>query len=117
MTPHSGPPNSTEDPESRPEATVEDIVMRYFEDSALWPVLIVIVAHIAAVVGFALMLAVADRNFAAMGAVAVFLYASFAIMRWEWRQRNALRTLSITIVIIWVLSAGIAYYGQRLHFL
>ena len=91
--------------------------MRYFEDSALWPVLIVILAHIIAVVAFILLLSVRDKNFGTIGASGGLVYLTFVIMRWEWRERHALRTLSITLVLIWILSAVVAYYGHKLHFL
>ncbi len=91
--------------------------MGYFEDSALWPILIVIVAHIVAIVGFVLLLAVRDRNLGAMGALLILFYTSFAIVRWEWRQRHALRTLTVTTVVVWILSGVVAYYGHKFHFL
>jgi len=101
----------------REELRVRDVVMRYFEDSALWPILIVILAHIIAIVGFVLLLAVRDRSFGAMGAMLALFYATFAIVRWEWRERHALRTLTITTAVVWVLSAVVAHYGHKFHFL
>jgi len=109
-------PHSEEPPE-REELRARDIVMRYFEDSALWPVLIVILAHIIAVVAFILLLSVRDKNFGAIGASAGLVYLTFIIMRWEWREMHALRTLTITVVLVWILSAVVAYYGNKLHFL
>ena len=106
-----------EEPPEREELRARDIVMRYFEDSALWPVLIVILAHIIAVVAFILLLSVRDRNFGTIGASGFLVYLTFVIMRWEWRERHALRTLSITLVIIWILSGVVAYYGHKFHFL
>jgi hypothetical protein len=110
-----GPPK--EEPPEREELRARDIVMRYFEDSALWPVLFVILAHIIAVVAFILLLSVRDKNFGTIGASGGLVYLTFVIMRWEWRERHALRTLSITLVAIWILSAVVAYYGHKLHFL
>jgi TRAP-type mannitol/chloroaromatic compound transport system permease large subunit len=113
---HTTPPDDEEPPE-REELRTRDIVMRYFEDSALWPVLIVILAHIVALVGFIFLLAVRDRNFGAIGATGGLVYLSFVIMRWEWRETRRLRTLSITVVAIWILSGVAAYYGHKYHFL
>ena len=113
---HPTPPDDEESTE-REELRTRDIVLRYFEDSALWPVLIVILAHVVALVGFILLLAVRDRNFGAIGATGGLFYLSFVIMRWEWRELGKLRTLSITVVVIWVLSAVAAYYGHKYHFL
>ena len=112
-----GTGSQSEEPPEREELRARDIVMRYCEDSALWPVLIVILAHIIAVVAFILLLSVRDKNFGAIGASGGLVYLTFVIMRWEWRERQALRTLSITLVLIWILSAVVAYYGHKLHFL
>ncbi|MAI80108.1 MAG: hypothetical protein CL917_14265 [Deltaproteobacteria bacterium] len=117
MTLEPGAQQPGEEPPEREELRARDIVMRYFEDSALWPVLIVILAHIVAVVGFILLLASRDRNIGAIGAAGGLVYLTFIIMRWEWRELNALRTLSITVVVIWILSAIVAYYGHKYHFL
>lgn len=117
MNPSQGAPPEGQEPTDREELRTRDIVMRYFEDSALWPVLLVILAHIVAVVGFILLLAARDRNFGAIGATGGLVYLSFLIMRWEWRERKMLRTLSITVVIVWILSGVVAYYGHKYHFL
>jgi TRAP-type mannitol/chloroaromatic compound transport system permease large subunit len=111
------PPPEEEEPTEREELRTRDIVMRYFEDSALWPVLLVILAHVVAVVAFILLLAARDRNFGAIGAAGGLVYLSFKIMRWEWREQKMLRTLSVTVVLIWILSAVAAYYGHKYHFL
>ncbi|MEE3326783.1 MAG: hypothetical protein VX252_05590 [Myxococcota bacterium] len=115
----SSPPPSPggEEPPHREELRARDIVMRYFEDSALWPVLLVIIAHIVAVAAFILLLAARDRNFGAIGASGGLVYLSFVIMRWEWREKKMLHTLSITVVVIWILSGIAAYYGHKFHFL
>ena len=110
------PPNG-EEPTEREELRTRDIVMRYFEDSALWPVLLVLLAHIVAVVAFILLLAARDRNFGAIGAAGGLVYLSFKIMRWEWTEQKMLRTLSLTVVAIWILSGVAAYYGNKYHFL
>lgn len=117
LTSNHGIGPQREEPPEREELRARDFVMRYFEDSALWPVLIVILAHIIAVVGFILLLSVRDKNFGTIGASGGLVYLTFVIMRWEWRERHALRTLSITLAVIWILSAVVAYYGHKLHFL
>lgn len=117
MNSNQTPPPEGEEPTEREELRTRDIVMRYFEDSALWPVLLVILAHVVAVVAFILLLAARDRNFGAIGAAGGLVYLSFKIMRWEWREQKMLRTLSVTVVVIWILSAVAAYYGHRYHFL
>lgn len=117
MSTEQSPPPEGQEPNDREELRTRDIVMRYFEDSALWPVLLVILAHVVAVAAFILLLAARDRNFGAIGASGGLVYLTFVIMRWEWRERGKLSTLSITAVVIWILSGVAAYYGHQYHFL
>jgi len=107
----------SEDDRADQSPNFERFIMHYFEDSALWPVVIVVMGHAVALASFALLFAVRERRFSAMIATAALLYGSFLALRWEYRKHGHLGTITVLLSITWLVSALTAYFGDLYKFL
>jgi len=80
----------------------------YFRDSSLWPVLVVAAAIVVTLVATILVLAVGDRNLAAMAALLAFAWMSADATWRELRSRRRLGLVGAAILAVWVLGAAAA---------
>ena len=92
---------------------VERWVLPYFEDSALWPVLLVVLAALIAFVAFAVLFAVRDLEPLGIVATGLLIVGSVRAIRWEWRLQGRPGAIGISLLVVWALSAVVAWYGAR----
>lgn len=92
---------------------VERWIEPYFRDSTLWPVLIVIAAIAITLVAFLLVLAVADRNLAAMAALLAVAWMSGDATLRQLRSRHRLGLVGGAILVVWTLGAVAAVAARR----
>lgn len=88
-------------------------VMPYIRDSTLWPVLIVLIAHVVAFVSPVLLLALRDRRPGPMVTGVVLVLLSLRGFHWEVQARRKFGAISWIIVTTWVASLVAAYFGDR----
>ena len=99
--------------EERPPGAVERWVLPYFEDSSLWPVLIVVLAALAAFMAPALASGIRDLHLLSLVAILILLIGTIRLIRWEWGVRGRPGGISLALVIVWAMAATAAYYGAR----
>jgi hypothetical protein len=80
----------------------------YFRDSALWPVLAVAATIAVTLLAMVLVLAIADRNLAAMAALLALGWMSVDATLREVRTRRSLGLVGGAIFAVWVLGAAAA---------
>jgi hypothetical protein len=80
----------------------------YFRDSALWPVLVVAATILVTLLASVLVLAVADRNLAALAALLALGWMSVDATLREVRSRRRLGRVGGAILAVWVLGAAAA---------
>jgi hypothetical protein len=96
-----------------PRGALERWVLPYFEDSTLWPVLLVVLAAIAAFLAPVLASAVRDRHLLSIVAAAVAMLGSLRLVVWEWRVRRRPGGIGVALIVIWGLAAVAAWYGAQ----
>jgi hypothetical protein len=104
----SAPDGQDDETASQPDG-VERWILPYLEESTLWPVLIVLVAHIVAFVAVALLFAIRDHRTLAIAVVAMLALFSPRVVRYEWRRRGRPASLSVGLAVIWICSFVAAY--------
>lgn len=104
------------DPRDEDPHGVDLWIMPYIRDSSLWPVLIVLVAHVVAFVTPVLLFAVRDARIGPMIAIGVLAILTVKGFRWEMRTRRAFGAISWLIVVCWTASAIAAYFADRSNF-
>jgi len=109
--------NDVDCSEPHTEDAVDRWVMPYVRDSTLWPVLLVVMAHVMAFVAPVLLYAIRDHHLAAFAALAGTLYLTFGVIRYDVRRSRRPAALSIIVLVIWAASIAAAYYGNRTGFL
>ena len=120
MKPVDSPSTKSPEPEddrADQSPTAEQFLMHYLEDSALWPVVVVVVGHAVALASFSLLLAVRERKLSAVFVMALLLYGSFLAIRWEYRKHGHLKIIALLLAITWALSGLTAYLGHTYKFL
>jgi hypothetical protein len=91
------------------EAGWQSWVMPYLEDSALGPVLIVIVIHVVAFMVPVILFAVVDRSIPAMAANVWLIYLSYKLLRADIAHNGHLGKISWLLISTWLLSFIAAY--------
>ncbi|MBW2423528.1 MAG: hypothetical protein JRG86_04730 [Deltaproteobacteria bacterium] len=86
----------------------------FFNETTLWPVLIVLVASLGAMGAAAIVLAFGDRN--PFAALALLLVAGMsADLGWRARRRRELRRVAASVAVLWLVSGLLAaaalYFG------
>jgi hypothetical protein len=104
----------TEDEEPR---GVDLWIMPYLRDSALWPVLIVLIVHVVAFGTPILLYAVRDQRPGPIIGVAILVLLSLRGFVWEIRTRKTFGAISWLIVVSWISSFVAAYFANRHDFL
>jgi len=84
----------------------------FFRDSTLWPVLAVVVAIFVVLGAWALLLAVVDRNLAALGALLLLFWMSLDALIRSLRRGGSL-LLAGCIAGFWLLSITAALLARR----
>jgi hypothetical protein len=80
----------------------------YFRDSTLWPVLLVAAAILTTLLATVLVLALADRNLAAMAALLALGWMSVDATLRVLRARRRLGLVGASILGVWLLAAAAA---------
>jgi hypothetical protein len=96
-----------EDPAPSEPRGAEHWLAPFFRDSTLWPVLVTVSAVLVVFGASALLLAFAERNPFALGAVLLVLWISIDAGIRSWR-RGGSRLLVGAIATFWLLSAAAA---------
>ena len=84
----------------------------YFRDSTLWPVLAVAAAIAVTLVASLLVLAIADRNLAAMAGLAALAWMSADATLRRLRSRRRLGPIGASILAVWALAAAAALVAR-----
>lgn len=92
---------------------IERWVLPYFNDSSLWPVLLVVLAALIGFVATALLYAVRDREPLGIVASGLMVVGTLRAVRWEWKLRGRPVPIGVTLGFVWVASAVTAWYGAR----
>ncbi len=88
-------------------------VLPYVEDSALWPVLIVVIAHVVVFIAPLLLYSVRDGHLLSVGVLAWLIFMSAQVVRDEVKRIGRFGTLGWLLVVTWLLSGIAAFYGAR----
>jgi len=89
----------------------------YFRDSSLWPVLVAAAAILVTLLATVLVLAVGDRNLAAMAALLGLVWMSADATLRQLRASGRLGRVGAAILVIWLLGAAVAVAARRSGFL
>ncbi len=92
---------------------LEERVIPILSESTLWPVFIVIIAHVAAFGGYALALAWTERRLSAMAAVLGLLWLAGTVVAVEIRQRRKVGLVSFVVGL--TLSLAVAFTVAGFH--
>ncbi len=103
------PTPATEDAPA--QDAIDRWVMPYVRDSSLWPVLLVVMAHVVAFIAPVALFAIRDRHVPAMIALAGTAYLTFGVVRYDISRSRRPAALSLIMLIIWATSFAAAYYG------
>ena len=95
------------------ESRAEFWILPYIEDSSLWPVLIVVMAALAAFLTPVLFYAVYHLNVQAILAALLLLWLTGRAIRWEWRLTGRPGGLAFVLTIVWSSAAAAVVYGLR----
>jgi len=104
------PDDETDEPEL---SAVERWVLPYFEDTSLWPVLIVVLAAIAAFMAPALASGFRDLHPLSLLVTLLLLIGTIRLVRWEWGVRGRPGGIGLALLVIWAMAATAAYFGAR----
>lgn len=83
-------------------------VRPFFEDSTLWPVLIVAVVSATLFGATLLLVALAGRNLFALAALVILVWMSVDSLRQDWKRRRGFSLLGRGVLGLWALSAAAA---------
>ena len=108
------------DPAARGDAQGEPTgpdrwIRPFFEDSTLWPVLLVALGILVTFFTGVLLLAVRDRNYFTIAALVVVAWASADVARHDVTARR-LGLASGSLLVLWVLSLAAAFTVVKLGF-
>jgi hypothetical protein len=111
--PQSGARGPTAERESAYGPWAERWLLPFVHDSTLWPVLLVLIGHAAALLAPALLLAVRDRRLAAQGAVLVLAALTVTSVGQQVRRQRRLGALNAVILCVWLLGVALAVLADR----
>lgn len=97
----------------RSVAFVERWILPYASESALWPVLVVVLAHVAAFTAPLVLFALRDGSGAAGGVLAALALASLLLLRFEWRHWGRPGALAGMLAAAWLLTAAAAWLAHH----
>ena len=91
---------------------VRRVVLPYLKDSALWPVTFAILAHIAVLEALVLLLAWRSGTPLAIGFLILNIIVTCNPARLEWRYDRKVGPVTITVVILWLMTAVVTWWGD-----
>jgi hypothetical protein len=92
---------------------IEAFLLRFAREPLLWPVLLVLIVHAAAIAGSLLVVAVRDGEGSAWLGLAVGVAASAAFPALELWLRRRLGTLAALTLATWLLAAALGWLANR----
>lgn len=104
------------DPRGEEPHGVDLWIMPYIRDSSLWPVLVVLMAHVVAFVTPVLLYAVRDARIGPIITMGVLSILTVNAFRWEVRTRGQFGAISWLIVVCWSASTIAGYFADRNNF-
>lgn len=110
-------PPTAEDREREDPQGVDLWVMPYLRDSSLWPVLVVLIAHVVAFIAPIMLYAVRDERPGPMVGLGIVALLTLRGFRWEMRTRNQFGAISWLIVVSLLSSVIAAYFASKYDFL
>jgi hypothetical protein len=105
-------PRNPHDGDDVPAHWFDRWIRPYAAESTLWPVLLVVLAHIAAFVAPAVLFAVRDRSLPAMAALAILIVASGRAVMVDLAERR-LGLITALVATSWGLTLTFAFYAHR----
>jgi hypothetical protein len=104
----------TDEPRRGPEGPfLERWVLPYLRDSTLWPILLVLVAHVVAFLAPLILWAARDGGAASLATVGAFAALTGAGFWLERRQRGGIGAFSALLVCTWLLAGALAAVGHH----
>lgn len=118
LRPVEEPDEATAQPEEEGEGTgqrpfVERWILPYVEDPALWPVLLVVIAHVVVFLAPLELYAVRDFHVLSIGVLLWLAFMSVQAVRDEVRHIGRFGTIGWLLAVTWALSFVAAYFGGR----
>lgn len=98
-------------PDNRWPDWVEEWVIPYMEEPFLWPVLVAILGHIVILLAFLLVGAWREGISPPLAGIAALGVVSVGLVNAEVRYRRRPGAVAITVVLTWLVSAGVAAVG------
>ena len=106
--------NEKTDAPAEPRPTiVERAIATLFEESTLWPILIVVLGHVAAFLAPVVILAVRERRPAAGVAFLGALVLSGLAVRSEWSRAGRPGPQTAFVALSWILTGVFAWAANR----
>lgn len=84
-------------------------VLPYVEESALWPVFLVLLLHVSLAIAFLAVSAIWRGFLPAWMGLWFFVIGSIEVVRMEWRARKKLGGFAFSVALVWVAAAGLAW--------
>jgi hypothetical protein len=95
------------------DSWVDRHILLYVREPTLGPVLFVVIGHVVAFLGPALLLAVRDRHTLSTGVLVLSALATGAVIVWEVRRAHRPGALTAVLTVTWILSGGLAVVAHR----
>jgi hypothetical protein len=92
---------------------IDQHILTYVREPTLGPVLFVVIGHVVAFLGPALLLALRDRHALSAGVLGLCGLASAAVVVWEVRRARRPGALSAVLAVTWILSGALAVAAHR----
>jgi hypothetical protein len=92
-------------------------IMPYISDSSLWPILVVLIIHVAAFVTPLILYSVRDGRPGPTVAAGIVILLSLRGFYWERMARKKFGAISWLIVTCWITSCVAAYFANLHDFL
>jgi hypothetical protein len=101
------------DREPKGELWVDRWILPAVRESTLFPLLLVVIGHVAAFVAPALLFAVRDRQLGAQVGVLALIVLTSGCVRFEIRRHRRPDLLSLILLATWLLSGAAAWACDR----
>jgi hypothetical protein len=91
---------------------VEQWVLPYVDDIALWPVLFALLGHVAVILVPLMVQVIRNQSLPALGVLGVLLWNTSLIVRMELRATGRPGRLTAAMVLTWVASLPLAWWTE-----
>lgn len=95
------------------ESRIDRVVLPFVRDPALWPILVILIAHIAAFVAPVLLFALREGRIASFAALFGLAGLSVGLVRHEWRERGRPGPLCGLTLATWLVAIAAAFAADR----